>query len=295
MRLDEWLRESANRLTVAGVERSRLEAEVLAAHVLREPRAWLIAHPEHEFPELAGENVLQRRLGHEPLPYIVGWREFYGRRFAVRPGVLIPRHETEVLVDAALEIGASWPLARVLDVGTGSGCIAATLKLERPRWTAVASDLSLKALMVAVENFSDLGAEVLPVNADGCSAFGHSAFEMVVTNPPYVAIEDCLPEEIKEWEPHEALFADDQGSGFYKRLSCEVPQVLAPDGFLLMELGRGQRARVEEIFEDAGWEVRGVWRDLLGIERVLAVSRKESSPPHRPREPRDTQEKGRGP
>ena len=272
MRLDDWLRQAEHRLAATGVESARLEAQVLAGHALGVERTWLIAHPDHDFPDLAGEHLLQRRLAHEPLAYITGWREFYGRRFAVRPGVLIPRQETEVLVDAALEIGGSIPDLKVLDIGAGSGCVAATLRLERSSWTVLASDISVKALEIAAENCEALKAEVQLINCDASSAFAPAAFDLIVSNPPYVGVEDELAEEIKDWEPHQALFAVDAGLAFYRRLAEESRRVLKPGGKVLMELGQGQLLHVREIFVSNSWEFVKSWKDLSGIDRVLAVT-----------------------
>lgn len=272
MRLDEWLRQAEQRLAAASVESPRLEAQVLAAHALGVDRTWLIAHHDHDFSDLAGEHLIQRRLAHEPLAYITGWREFYGRRFTVGPGVLIPRHETEVLVDAALEIGGSDAELNVLDIGTGSGCLAATLKLERPDWTVFASDISMEALEIASENFAQLGASVQPVNCDVSSAFAFASFDLLVTNPPYVGVSDELAHEIKNWEPQKALFAEDSGLAFFRRLSREARDVIEPGGILLTELGREQLQPVREIFESAKWMFMKSWKDLSGIDRVLAVT-----------------------
>jgi release factor glutamine methyltransferase len=245
-----------------------LEAQVLAAHVLLVERTWIVAHPEHEFPELAGENVLQRRLTHEPLAYILGYREFYGRRFAVGPGALIPRQETEALVDAALEIGP--PHGRVLDLGTGSGCIGITLKLEQPSWLVTLSDVSTDALAIADDNRQQLSAEVELVHTDGCQGFAAETFELIATNPPYVSRTDELSSDIRDFEPDVALFGTEDGFGFYRRLSIEAATLLTNNGAMVMELGAGQMLKTREIFEGAGWTFAKSCKDLLGVDRVLA-------------------------
>lgn len=273
MRLDEWLRDAESRLALNGMESPRLEAQVLAAHVLGVDRSTLLAHPGLEVSELAGEHLLQRRLGHEPLAYITGWRDFYGRRFSVRPGVLIPRHETETLVEAALEMAGVSERFGLLDLGTGSGCLAATLKLERPAWTIMASDISTEALEIARENCHHLRADVQLVNCDACSAFATQAFDLIVTNPPYVGIAENLPVEIKNWEPHNALYAEHSGLAFYRLLSWEAGDILKTDGKLTMEVGAGQDVEVREIFESAGWIYTNAWKDLSGIPRVIGFSK----------------------
>ena len=272
MRLDAWISQAEARLAAGGIASSRMEAQVLAGHVLRVERPWLIAHPDHDFPELAGEPLLQRRLSSEPLAYILGWREFYGRRFAVRPGVLIPRQETETLVEAALELYGAKGSANVLDVGTGSGCLAATLKLEKPGWTVIAGDKSWEALDIATANFKDLGADVLPTLTDGTNAIVYQSLDLIVTNPPYVASDDELASEIRDWEPHDALFAGNHGLAFYEKLAIEASLVLKSSGLLLTELGAGQLERVTTIFEAGGWRTVKSWPDLSGIDRVLAIA-----------------------
>jgi release factor glutamine methyltransferase len=272
MRLDEWLQSASTRLEQEGIESSRLESQALAAHVLGTDRAWVLAHGNSEATELPLENVLARRLSHEPLAYIIGSREFYGRSFQVRRGVLIPRHETEILVDAVLEQAPS--PARVFEIGVGSGCVAITLKLERPDWTVVGGDVSIDALSIADSNCLELGADVLLVHTDACRGIASQAFDIVVTNPPYVSINDLLIPEIKDFEPPIALYADHDGLAFYERLSLEVLRVLRPGGLLLMELGAGQALPVQDLFHEAGWKDVKVLKDLSGLDRVLSVTSK---------------------
>ena len=143
MQLNEWLTSASARLGAAGVTAHKLEAQVLAGHVMLVDRTWVLTHSDHEVNELALEGVLQRRESGEPLAYILGYREFYSRRFRVDSNVLIPRQETECLVEAALALPSD--NMRVLDIGTGSGCIAITLKLERPTWEVWATDISSSA------------------------------------------------------------------------------------------------------------------------------------------------------
>jgi release factor glutamine methyltransferase len=267
--LGEWLTSAQARLSAGMVEASRLEAQLLAANVLLVERVWVLAHPEADFPELAGESLLLRRLSGEPLAYILGWREFYGRRFSVRSGVLIPRQETEILVETALRLRSSVP-ERVLDVGTGSGILAITLKLERPGWEVAAVDISPIALEIASGNAMDLGANVEFIESDLFSQI-QGLYDLIVSNPPYVGDEDPLPKEVKEFEPGSALFAGTDGLDVYKRLSYEAKPFLAPGGLMLLELGDGQLPEVQDLFENAGWEVVEAVHDLGLMPRVLAV------------------------
>ncbi len=269
MRLDEWLRHATTRLDLAGVDSPRLEAQVLAAHVLRVERAWLLAHPDHDFPELAGEGLLQRREGQEPLAYITGYREFYGRSFGVDPSVLIPRHETEELLEAALSSLPVGRQGRVLDLGTGSGILATTLKLERPELDVVAVDVSPEALATASANARFLNANVRFVLSDGFGALLGESFDLIVSNPPYIGDAETLPREVREHEPAGALFSGPTGLEFYARLANETAAYLEDGGLLLLEVGHRQAAEVIALFEGAGWRHETTRQDLSGIERVL--------------------------
>ena len=267
MILRDWLAAATRRMEAIGIESPRLEAEMLATHVLLVDRTWVVAHPEAEIPDGDAEQIIQRRLKREPLAYILGRREFYGRDFLVGSGVLIPRQETETLVEAALEIEKGE--LKVLDIGTGSGCIATTLSLERPDWQVYGSDISTKALDVARKNGELLKANVEWLHANGASGIQETGFDLVVSNPPYVGRGEPLPPEIRDFEPDAALYAGPAGLDFYRRLCDETPRILKPQGLILLELGAGQLDPVRAIFQRAEWNVITWWKDLLGIERVV--------------------------
>lgn len=275
MRLDEWLRTATTRLDLAGIDSPRLEAQVLAAHVLRVDRSWLLAHPDHEFPDLAGEALLQRREAREPLAYLTGYREFRGREFGVDPSVLIPRHETEELIEAALEWGVDENRQseivnrKCLDLGTGSGIIAVTLKLERPAWEVTAVDVSPEALATASANARFHGAAVRFLLSDAFSALLGESFDLIVSNPPYIGDEEELPPEVREHEPSTALFSGPTGLEFYARLANEAPNHMEDGGLLLLEVGHRQAQEVIALFEGAGWNHETTRRDLSGVERVV--------------------------
>jgi release factor glutamine methyltransferase len=269
MRLDEWLRQAEARLSAAGITSARLETQVLARHILRVDRSWILTHPDHEFNELAGEALLQRREAHEPLAYITGSREFFGRNFRVTPAVLIPRHETEVLVETALaRVG---PKATVLDVGTGSGCIAITLKLERPDWDVSAVDISPNALEVARDNAQSLQADVRWIHSDRFAEVLGESFDLIVSNPPYIGVNEPLSSEVVDHEPHLALFGGETGLEFYRRLAVEAPNYLSDAGLLLLEVGYRQAAAVRDLFVENGWEHFETVEDLDGTPRVVAL------------------------
>lgn len=261
MKLQSWLSEASQRLKAAGISSYSLESQLLAGHVLLMDRTWILTHPEHEVEPINFEQALQRREGHEPLAYILGFREFYGRRFRVDKNVLIPRHETEVLVEQALELGTD--SLDCIDVGTGSGCIAITLKLERPAWSVSTCDTSGGAIQIARENAETLGAEVTFRHSDLLEAYEDASADLIVSNPPYIGIEEPLPVEVKEFEPASALFAEDHGLAIYKRLRAEVPRVLRPGGTLLLEIGQTQASAIGDIFEGVA-----IVKDLDGNDRV---------------------------
>lgn len=253
--LGEWLRRAAAALREAGVDSPELEASVLAAHELGRPRAWVLAHPEVPSP---GDALLARRLAREPLAYLLGTREFYGRDFEVGPAVLIPRQETEVLLELAL---AACPAgARVLDVGTGSGCIAVTLALERPDLSVAAGDLSPEALAVAQRNADRHHARVEFHRADLVPK--GLAPDVVVSNPPYVAADAKLQPELAH-EPAMALFAEEGGMAIYRRLLAECPSPV-----LLLEVGDAMAEPLVASARVVGWSLRELRPDLAGTPRA---------------------------
>lgn len=263
MRLNDWLTEAFNRLSDAGISSAKLEAQVLAGHAMLVDRAWVLSHPEHEVNELALETLLQRRESGEPLAYILGYREFFGRRFRVDHSVLIPRHETEILVETALRL-KNLPM-KVLDIGTGSGCIAITLKLERPAWEVWATDISFPALQMARENAETLGADITFRHSNLFDQLGDETFDLIVSNPPYIGREEVLPREVRDFEPDSALFADDHGLAFYRQLAGQVLRFLAPGGHLIMEIGQTQGLEVAAMFPGSH-----VIKDLDRNDRVVS-------------------------
>ena len=270
MTVQDWMRAAATRLALAGIEASRLEAQLLAAHAQGSDRAAVLAHPTAIIAPTA-DALLERRSSGEPLAYILGYREFYGRRFGVNQSVLIPRQETETVVEAALQVAL--PGARVLDVGTGSGCIAITLKLERPDLQVAAVDISEAAIETARVNALERDADVQFAVSD---LFGdvNGMFDVIVSNPPYIADDAFLPKEIREQEPAAALFAGPDGMHVYGRLADSARPPLTPGGSLVIELGDGMAIAVQAIFEVSGWEVVGIHPDLGGMPRAMVLRRR---------------------
>lgn len=270
----EWIESASLRLASAGLDSPRFEAQLIAARALGQSRSWVLSHLDEPFEESLAEPDLARRLQREPLAYIFGVKEFYGRPFAVRPGVLIPRPETECLIELVMEIARDWPhLNSVLDVGTGSGCIAITLALET-RLRLTGTDISAAAFAVAEQNASALGAEVEFLLGNKFDPVDERRFDMIVSNPPYIPEGEELMPEVGEHEPPEALFAGEDGLAAYRWIAEESIRHSTEEGWLCVEIGAGQSETVEAIADHAGWELLRSMRDLSGIERVLAFRRR---------------------
>lgn len=259
----------------AGISAPRLTAEVLLAHAIGCARSWLYAHSDEELKELWWIHYgryLHQRLEGKPTQYITGVQEFYGRDFRVTPAVLIPRPETEHLIEAALR----HPAATILDIGTGSGAIAVTMALETQA-RVFATDISREALEVARQNAQRLVAQVEFVEGDLASAFKPASFDLIVSNPPYIAESDraTLQREVRDHEPSQALFAGPDGLAIYRRLIPEAEQMLKPGGRLIMELGFESLEPVSRMFGTRWTNVQAT-SDLAQIPRVLsAVIRSE--------------------
>lgn len=270
----EWIAAAEAELALAGVESARLEAQIIAGYSLGQTRSWAMAHLDDPIAGEQASKALERRLQREPLAYILGWKEFYGRRFAVRSGVLIPRPETEALIELVLDICRHWPnLRTVVDIGTGSGCIAVTLALEG-HLHVTATDVSEVAADVARENAAMLMAEVEVLSGDRFAPLKGRNFDIVVSNPPYVMDGETLMPEVADYEPAEALYAGRDGLDAYRWLMSDSADHVSEGGWLCVEIGAGQAERVEAIADRAGWEIMRSMRDLSGHERVLAFRRR---------------------
>jgi release factor glutamine methyltransferase len=253
----------------AKISESRLTAEVLLMRATGHDRAWLYAHGNDELIELWWIHYgryLHQRIKGEPTQYITRRQEFYGREFRVTPDVLIPRPETEHLIEAALARGAD----TILDIGTGSGAIAVTLALETTA-RVMATDVSPAALGIAQHNARALEAQVAFVACDLGAVFANRSFDLVVSNPPYIAGRDraLLQAEVRDHEPALALFGGDDGLAIYRRLIPEAARLLRPGGWLMMELG--DAVAVRKLC--AEWSGLETLNDLAGIPRVL-IARK---------------------
>jgi len=272
----EALRSAAERLELHHITKARLTAELVLAHVLSVEREYLYSHDDRVLSEQELQMLEERlydRISGVPLQYIVGRQEFYGRYFRVNPAVLIPRPETEYIVEAVLETQGSpglppSPLS-IVDVGTGSGCIAVTLAMELPGTQVFAADVSLEALLVARENAASLGAPVRFVCMDVLDAI-ETKFDFIVSNPPYVRRDEIsrLQREVREHEPHIALFSPMDELAIYRRLVVSGEEMLKPGGHIIMEVGIGMDERVLSLFGPR-WDALPTKTDLQGIPRTV--------------------------
>ncbi len=258
-----------------GWARARIElmdARVLLRFVLQCPAARLVAWPEQR---LAGEDwsayraLVERRMAGEPVAYLTGEREFFGREFMVTPAVLIPRPDTELLVELALAHFAGRKGVRALDMGTGSGALAVTLALELDDADVIALDRSREALWVAMANAARLGASVSFVLSDWFAALGEERFHLIVANPPYIAAGDPhLEQGDVRFEPPGALTAGPAGLDDLAEIVRQAPARLEKDGWLFLEHGYDQAAVVRSLLADGGFAAIASWKDIAGIERV---------------------------
>jgi release factor glutamine methyltransferase len=276
--IDAVLRWAADDFRSRGIESPRLDAELLVARALGTTRIQLIVDAKRflSVDELALiRAMVKRRRTREPIAYILGEREFYGRVFRVDRRVLVPRPDTEALVDVALERtrGVSMSM-RALDVCTGSGCVAITLARERPTSKAVACDASADAVAVARDNAHRLGAyNVALREGDLFSAVDPACrFDLVTANPPYIATPDLgsLMIDVRDFEPRLALDGGADGLAIVRRIVTEAGPRLASPGVLAVEVGMGQSATVVSLFERAGFAAIHVRRDYGGVERVVS-------------------------
>lgn len=261
-------------LQQGGISVPRLTAEVLLAHAIGKDRSYFYAHPEEELSELGWIHYgryLHQRLQRMPTQYITKQQEFWGRQFRVTPDVLIPRPETEHLIETVL---TESPGARqIADIGVGSGAIAVTLALEL-KSDVIATDISSAALAVAASNARTLGTSVKLVNCDLCSALRTASLDLIVSNPPYVPEMDRaqLEPEVREWEPQQALFAGQDGLGLYPQLILDAHRVLKLGGLFVAEMGLHQSDALLAMLS-SGWDHVHTIADLAGIPRVVSARR----------------------
>lgn len=280
MTIFDLLNQSAKRLSDAGVADPRREAASLLTFALDKPSAFLIAHPEYELTidEAARlDEYIARRANREPFQYITGRQEFYGLDFEVTPDVLIPRPETEILVEEAIKERKKLNELNKLafcEIGVGSGCIAVSILHNVPAATAVAIDISAKALAVAERNAERHGvAGRLSFQIGDIFDAVTDKFDVIVSNPPYIPDADLtdMQQEVRDFEPHNALFAGTDGLDIIRRIIDDAPEHLNRGGSLLMEIGFGQSKVLGDIVDLRIWSRLEFIPDLQGIDRVLKV------------------------
>jgi len=273
-------------LRLNGVPEARREAGSLLAHVLGHDRSFILSHAEDAIGEKQSElfhGYLQRRAEGEPLQYITGHQEFFGLDFEVNRNVLIPRPETELLIENALKLCATAAEAPfICDVGTGSGCIAITLVHELPQSRALALDISPEALAVAERNADrhSIGDRIKFLVSDCFGALNaqdaqQTPFDLIVSNPPYVenGAMAGLQREVRNFEPHTALVAGDDGLAVIRRLLSDGGSFLKTGGFFLFEIGFNQAPAVEQLIDGESWRLLGILADLQGIPRTVALEK----------------------
>jgi release factor glutamine methyltransferase len=280
----EAISEGARRLEQAGASEARRTAGVLLAHRLGVDRTHLLMHPEAVVSEEDYKTFLQmieRRAAGEPLQYITGHQEFYKLDFLVTPAVLIPRPETEFLVERVLTLvrESQQALPLIVDIGTGSGGIAVTLAVEISGARVIATDISGAALAVARQNAARHGVSsrvefyegdlLAPLAALGMA----NQVDVLACNPPYVAASkpELVQREVRDYEPHTALFGGDDGLIFYRRLLAEGFDYVRPSGYLVCEIGYTQLDAITELVAASRWQLVEVTHDLQGIPRTLTI------------------------
>lgn len=281
---DSLLRDAAVALTAAGVDNARFEARLLLAHAAGITIERLVAHGGEVAPPavaVALRGLTARRIRHEPMAYVLGEREFWGLPFKVTPAVLVPRPDSETLIEAALALmpGRTEPW-RIADLGVGSGCLLLSLLREFPNASGVGLDASAEALAVTRGNAQFLGVEarLRLVEGDwrqpGWAERLGGPFDLLVSNPPYIETADIdgLMPDVARFEPRLALDGGADGLDAYRAIVGEASGLVAPGGRLLLEAGAGQAIEIARLLSDSGLNPGAPWRDLGGIERIVPAT-----------------------
>jgi release factor glutamine methyltransferase len=263
-------------LKAAAIQEPRREAISLLELAIGRDRTFIFAHPDHELTESeqdAFSAFVNRREAREPLQYIRGHQEFYGLDFIVTPDVLIPRPETEILVENAIEDLRSKNNAEFCEVGVGSGCISVSILYQLPSAAAVGLDISEKALQITGKNAEKhgVGSRLTLLRSDVFDALTYQRFDMIVSNPPYVPRSDfeTLQPEVRDFEPHAALTDGADGLSIIEKIVNGAPHFLRPGGGLLMEIGFDQAATVRRLFDPQVWSHLELIDDLQSIPRIV--------------------------
>ena len=276
MNIAETLKNATEILQQNGIAEPRREANSLLAFTLRKDRTFLITHHDYELSREESEDfqsVLERRANREPFQYIAGKQEFYGLDFTVTPDVLIPRPETEIIVENAIEILKLREDSRFCEVGVGSGCISISILHNVENASAIGLDISAKALEVAKINAKKHRvSERLELRfSDVFENLRDEKFDLIVSNPPYISREDIkdLQAEVRDYEPLNALTDGKNGFSIIEKIIADAPRFLKPEGFLLMEIGFGQAEKSKRFFAAESWQMIEILPDLQGIQRTI--------------------------
>lgn len=276
----EIIKKTTEYFAGKGIESARLNAELLIGHALGRKRMQLYMEFERPLAEAELEKIrplVRRRAGHEPLQYIIGETEFHGLKLKVDRRALIPRPETELLVEHVATAAAAAPARRILDLGTGTGAIALALARLLPEASVTAVDRSAAALELARENAagSDLAERVTFLDSDWFQGVPPEAYDIVVSNPPYLTAEETAQTapEVRNFEPLDALTAADDGMADLARIVAEAPRFLAPGGLLALETGTAQHARLKSLCAGAGFTAVQSLQDLTGRDRFILARR----------------------
>ncbi len=271
----ETLGKATETLKQNKIAEPRREANSLLAFALEKDKTFLIAHCEYELSESESskfQNLLTRRAAHEPLQYIRGQQEFFGLDFIVNSDVLIPRPETELIVETAIEILNEKQNPRFCEIGTGSGCISVSILHSIKNASAIGADISEKALEITKTNAEKNAVldRLSLINSDVFESFQDEKFDLIVSNPPYISIGDFkdLQVEVKNFEPQNALTDFDDGLSIVEKIISDAPRFLKSDCYLLMEIGFNQSNRVREMFDLRIWQTIEFLTDLQGIPRM---------------------------
>lgn len=277
----DTLKHAVQQLRRADVPNDLLDAQTLLAHALGKDRTYLIINFTESLTEnllATYQSLLDRRAAGEPLQYIVGKQEFYGLEFEVTPAVLIPRPETELIVEETIRLAENLSEPIIVDVGTGSGCIAVTLARELETARVIATDISAAALQVARRNAEKHGLSdrVQFLETDLLNGVASKA-DCILSNPPYIAPLELqsLQREVRDWEPHTALTDNADGLQFYRRLLADAPAHLKENGYLILEMGYKQAETIKAFVDRTVWRAPKALLDLQGIERTVVLQRLE--------------------
>ncbi len=276
MNIKEALIDATSKLQLVAINSASLESRILLQYATGKSIEYLLARFEQELPELEQitfTKLVSRRMVLEPIAYIIGSKEFYGYEFLVDDNVLIPRQDTEILIDAVLNNCTQKEELQILELGIGSGCIAISLLLKMSNAYLTATDISDKAINMARQNAlkHQVSGRLKIINSDWFTNLEPQKFDIIISNPPYISYDDTANMSIEtlKYEPNLALFADDNGLAFYYIIAQEANNFLKPNGKLFVEIGFNQSDLVGKIFTNYGYNIERIYKDLAGHDRAI--------------------------